>query len=396
MTATTIDRFFFRGDIQEKMSASHQVYANELMQGLKERKEMILDFDALQSSIDPALDSKALTDGEDNQEEKFDYECFLTSYFCTIDAFKSLEIFKLKGYARAGPKFPLMEGMRGLYGLTELDLSQNNLQTGDLQEQLQLWSLVELRTLRLDSTSLTKVPPSIGRLRKLETLSLSSNNLETLPLTLGHCSNLKYLDLTKNKFKTLPGVILKLEKLEDLKRLKNNLEQRSDGYRSWPHIRRITRTQKASRNPDSLQALTSCTVMTSQTDYWAEKTLPPRQCQLLDSYATEYQFCHNCHQANSLNMIEVRVLLLKFAELTNVPISVFSCQDCESIITDHFSDLQTKLQNEIDSDYEREMAEAMKEFLKDQPNGEYRPPPIRRQRHTNGRRRHQRRKCSIM
>ena len=70
MTTTTIDRFFFRGDIQEKMSESHQAYANELMQGLKERKEMILDFDALQSSIDPALDSKALTNGEDSQEEK--------------------------------------------------------------------------------------------------------------------------------------------------------------------------------------------------------------------------------------------------------------------------------------------------------------------------------------
>ena len=96
-------------------------------------------------------------------------------------------------------------------------------------------------------------------------------------------------------------------------------------------------------------------------------------------------------------MIEVTVLLLKFAELTNIPISVFSCQDCESIITDRFSDLQTRLQKEMDSDYEREMADAMKEFLKDQPNGVYQPPPtIRRQRRTNGRRRHQRRKCSIM
>ena len=229
-----------------------------------------------------------------------------------------------------------MEGMRQLYELTELDLSQNNLQTGDLQEQLQvmqhhititykkidlilsfalqLWSLVELKTLRLDKTSLTKVPPSIGRLRKLETLSLSSNNLETLPLTLGYCSNLKYLDLTQNKFRTLPGVILKLEKLEDLKRLNNSLEKRSDGYDSWPHIKKVTRTQKASRNPDSLQALTSCAVMTSQTDYWAEETLPPRQCQLLDSYATEYKYCYNCHQA--ANCLKSKLLLLALSKVS--------------------------------------------------------------------------------
>lgn len=46
------------------------MYTEELVQELKERKEMILDFDALQSSIDPVLDSKALISEDENQEEK--------------------------------------------------------------------------------------------------------------------------------------------------------------------------------------------------------------------------------------------------------------------------------------------------------------------------------------
>ena len=67
---TAVDRFFYKGDILEKMTPSHQMYTEELVQELKERKEMILDFDALQSSIDPVLDSKALTSEDENQEEK--------------------------------------------------------------------------------------------------------------------------------------------------------------------------------------------------------------------------------------------------------------------------------------------------------------------------------------
>lgn len=36
-----------------------------------------------------------------------------------------------------GPKFPLMEGVRQLHALTELDLSNNKL-SDDLQEQMQV------------------------------------------------------------------------------------------------------------------------------------------------------------------------------------------------------------------------------------------------------------------
>lgn len=67
----TTDNFFIRGDLPSKMSAAHRICAEKLINQLKEREEMILDFDALQSSVDPMLDSALLpANGEDGQEEK--------------------------------------------------------------------------------------------------------------------------------------------------------------------------------------------------------------------------------------------------------------------------------------------------------------------------------------
>lgn len=158
---------------------------------------------------------------------------------------------------------------------------------------------MELRVLKLDKTHLSKLPPSVGRLRKLEQLLLSDNSLSNLPLTLGFCQSLKLLDLAKNKFVTLPNVIRDLKNLQDLKRWDNPLHKRFNGYEQFPHIVNQTLAPEAKKTPDSLQALTCRAIMATHINYWVEENLPPLQCKMLDMYATQYKYCENCHQANS-------------------------------------------------------------------------------------------------
>ena len=119
-------------------------------------------------------------------------------------------------------------------------------------------------------------------------------------MTLEFCQNLKYLSLANNKFTQLPSILLHLKNLEDLKRLGNDrLDKRYHGYEQWPHIITTELTKKKSNNPDSLQALTCRTIMTTRINYWTEENVPPLLCKMLDSYATQYNYCEKCHQSGS-------------------------------------------------------------------------------------------------
>lgn len=191
----------------------------------------------------------------------------------------------------------LIDGLKQMYTLTELDLSGNTL-TQDMQESLQFWSLSQLLVLKLDKTGLTELPSSVGRLNRLEHLSMKDNKLTTLPITLGFCCSLKYLNLAHNRFTTLPGVILQLAALEEFRRLDNPLVKRSDNCNSWPHIHTSSSTPAPKKNPDSLQALSARAVMTTKIDYWEEE-IPPLQCKMLDYLASQYNYCENCHRAIS-------------------------------------------------------------------------------------------------
>jgi hypothetical protein len=53
------------------------------------------------------------------------------------------------------------------------------------------------------------------------------------------------------------------------------------------------------KSPSSLQALSSCAVLTNRTDYWNGNDLPPRQCKLLDDFATHNNFCEKCYQSHA-------------------------------------------------------------------------------------------------
>ena len=145
---------------------------------------------------------------------------------------------------------------------------------------------------------LKELPPSIGRLRRLKHLSISNNYLSTLPVTLAFCQSLSYLNISKNKFRVVPGIVLELQQLEDLRRLDNPLHKRWEGYERVPHISLVrlkSTAKKTIYNPDSLQALCTRTVMTCHVDYWSEGSFPPLQCKMLDSYASLYTYCGNCH-----------------------------------------------------------------------------------------------------
>ena len=164
----------------------------------------------------------------------------------------------------------------------------------------QLWNLYNVKKLNMDDTGLTKFPPSVGRLRKLEVLSLSKNKLNDLPITLGFCKELRVLNLQKNSFTRIPGVVLHLEKLEDLRRLDNPLPPRWNGFPSHPHVNKYNRApakpkQPAVYNPESLQMLCTKVVFTHKIDYWKRDTLGPLQCKTLDNLAADVTICENCH-----------------------------------------------------------------------------------------------------
>lgn len=92
-----------------------------------------------------------------------------------------------------------------------------------------------------------------------------------------------------------------------------------------------------------------------------------------------------------LLVFEVKVMFLKFVGLTDVPISIYSCQNCKDILINRFKIQQTDLREQIEEDYEREMREAERTFILENPD--YKP-PVRTRRQQQHRRR--RRKCSIM
>ena len=163
---------------------------------------------------------------------------------------------------------------------------------------VQFWSVPNVKTLKLDKTGISSLPPSIGRLGQLEHLSLSKNNLKDLPITLGHCQKLSFLDLHGNKLSSIPAAVIHLQKLQDLRRLDNPLSD-WPASGSFPHInvRSINGNRQGPWSPDSLQSLVSARVMTAQVNYWKERNFPPLQCRWLDSLATQYKYCEECHRS---------------------------------------------------------------------------------------------------
>lgn len=380
----------FLQQLPEKLPAAHKQYASWLGEDMQKRQELILDFNGLQASLDPVPNlSQFIGEEEEESEQKFKYEVLLTAFFNTQGVLPNLKTFKLRGLERAVSDFPFTESIKQLYALTELDLAGNNLSI-DMQENLQLWALRDIRILKLDKTHLNQLPPSVGRLSKLEHLSLSGNNLTDLPITLGFCQNIKYLNLACNKFCYIPGVVLHLKKLKDLRRLDNPLKKRWEGLETFPHMSTISLTPSKKRNADSLQALSARTVMTMHVDYWSEENLPPLQCKMLDSYASQYTYCENCYTATSGKDYAINIMIPKFVDLRDVPFKVYSCGNCCNVIKDRLSTQQKQLVRELDEEYEANLREAQRLAGVDITTSSV------SSRRTNNRQRNRTKKCVIM
>lgn len=161
---------------------------------------------------------------------------------------------------------------------------------------MQLWNVNNLKKLSITNSKLKSFPGSVGRLSKLEVLDLSNNELSSLPITIGFCKNLQTLDLFNNNFRQLPGVLLQLDKLSTLRRLKNPLTPQYEC--SGPHYtRKLNRSEtngKKVYEPISLQASCTTTIFTSQIDYWETDAIGPLQCKTLDRLAAQFTVCDYC------------------------------------------------------------------------------------------------------
>lgn len=77
-----------------------------------------------------------------------------------------------------------------------------------------LGGISSLVLLGLRSNRLTRLPESIGRLKRLKELYVTDNALESLPESLGECSSLVKLQASHNRLTRLPASLGKLGRLE--------------------------------------------------------------------------------------------------------------------------------------------------------------------------------------
>ena len=139
---------------------------------------------------------------------------------------------------------PILEQLRFLPHITQLDLSNNYLQNLPLQlyelrhlEKLSLWTndiyfleeqienLENLKDLSLGENKLMDLPPTFTKLRNLTSLSLLDNDLEEFPLEIISLSKLQELDLSENNLQGIPTDIQHLKNLYSLNLSGNDLKQ---------------------------------------------------------------------------------------------------------------------------------------------------------------------------
>ncbi|MCG2785759.1 MAG: leucine-rich repeat domain-containing protein [Anaerolineae bacterium] len=113
----------------------------------------------------------------------------------------------------------LPESIGKLKRLTSLNLSYNQLTA--LPDSI--GQLTQLQTLYLSNNQLTALPDSIGQLTQLQTLYLSNNQLTTLPDSLGQLTQLQTLDISINQLTALPEAVGNLRNLTGLHLYSNRL-----------------------------------------------------------------------------------------------------------------------------------------------------------------------------
>lgn len=148
-----------------------------------------------------------------------------------------------------------------------------------------------LKKMCMNSTGISSLSPSIGRLKNLEILSLDFNNLSDLPITLMFCHKLTALSLTNNQFSSFPGVILKLKNLTELHGGENPLDKER-----FPLAHRDSPTAAAATvdSVATLQSICARAVFMNHIDYWKHGSLGPSQRNKLDYIASNIAHCDRC------------------------------------------------------------------------------------------------------
>ncbi len=107
--------------------------------------------------------------------------------------------------------------VREVVSLSFENISDLNLQNRNLTEiDSTVLNLEFLLHLRLDSNSISTIPPEIGLHTGLLSLSLSSNQIETLPQELQKCTALTNLDLSANKLQSTDNRLIQMSKMKTL------------------------------------------------------------------------------------------------------------------------------------------------------------------------------------
>jgi adenylate cyclase len=135
--------------------------------------------------------------------------------------------------------------------LTLTSLSLSNAQLVQLDDKLCMM-MPNLEKLILDNNHVTKIPESVGNLRRLQHLSISHNMLNLVPNEIGQLSELRHLDLRENNLKKLPSEIWNCAKLETLNMSSNILSV-------FPKPGATAATPQRSMSPESSATLTSRT-----------------------------------------------------------------------------------------------------------------------------------------
>lgn len=109
--------------------------------------------------------------------------------------------------------------IESLTSLEAIDISYfntNGLALYHVKFPISFKKLTSLKSLRLTSNKLWKIPKEVTTLTRLEELDFSFNNLKELPPTLKNLTNLKILNIELNSFEKFPEVITSLNSLKEL------------------------------------------------------------------------------------------------------------------------------------------------------------------------------------
>lgn len=340
-------------------------YEQTLCAELAEKREVVLDFTCLKACLDPQREMSP-------DAAEFNYKDFLYEKLCKGTIFPKLEVLKVRNLVIPNSLSnededhyaELIHGIMQLSSLEELDLSGNRIPE-DLQKHITFWNMPRLKKLYLENMELTSLPPSVGRLRHLEILSAKENKLTSLPITLTFCESLRELNLQQNSLRTLPSTVIHLPQLRDLRRLNNPLPQLFNGFEGAPHIT-ISSTPNTSKqenvlfNPDSLQGLCAKASFTHKIDYWSTENLGQLQSRIMDCLASNFKLCEHCNRAIPPSKeMTVDVMLLRYLDLRLVPVQFTTCSsECQASVLQHYRELQTQTQKDIDEEYEKNVREA--------------------------------------